>query len=118
MHLNCLAPWWQGEDHPHRLWHTGKLPHRVPTTDEQKTTPFLKPVIAIVSPTLGHLTWQFPAALEKRLGQCPDQSRLIGAIAELEQTLGLVLEALMETMGHQRKARELSLRLNTISVRR
>ncbi len=115
-HLNCEAPWYQPDGLAPRLRSVGRLPHRVPTSEEQDgAEPFLKPVLAVSTAEIGTFTWKLPETLETRLGRCPSEARKIGAMHELEDSLSLVLTAFIKAAGNQRRARELSLQLGAIA---
>jgi hypothetical protein len=108
VHLDCMAPWYQPES-PHRLRSVGKLPGRTPRSevyDGQKS--FLKPSITIVSDELGTLLWQPPQALCEKLVFTKRPGIATSAMAEIESSLTIVLTALMQASGNQRKAMRLN----------
>jgi hypothetical protein len=108
VHLDCQAPWYQPES-PHRLKSVGKLPHRAPPPDVHDTARYYhKPSIVLVSPTLGTLQWQPPIDLAAKLVAMPNQFISTGAVVEIESTLTIVMTALMQAAGSQRKAKKLS----------
>lgn len=116
-HLNCHTPWWQPGDQPDRLRYVGQLPRRQPTTAEHPSTaPFVKPIVTLSDEAYGTFTWKLPADLEARLGLCLNEHRKMGAIGELEHSLAMVLTAIVATASNKRKARELSIKLNAITL--
>jgi hypothetical protein len=61
-----------------------------------------------VNNELGTLLWQPPQALCEKLVFTEQSDIALGAMAEIESSLAIVLTALMQASGHQRKAMRLN----------
>lgn len=108
VHLDCTAPWYQPEQ-PHRLKNVGRLPHKIPPAAMYDVGRYHhKPSVTLNSPTLGTLLWQPPADLAAKLVAMPNQHVSEGAMVEIESNLTVVLTALMQATGNQRKAMRLN----------
>jgi hypothetical protein len=108
IHLSCESPWYLPED-GHRLKYLGRLPRRTPpskTTDEARY--YHKPSIALNSDTIGTLQWQPPKTLAEKLVSMPKQHVSQGAMIEIENTLNIVMTALMQAGGNRQKAMRLN----------
>lgn len=114
-HLDCEAPWYQGEV-VHRTKHIGKLPGGLPPeTIAKPGTPYLAPAVAASSNQIGTVQWKLPEHLATRLVHNPNSAGTIGAVAEYEALLAIVLEGAVLASGHQRIAMRLSHLVNEIA---
>ena len=103
-HLDCLAPWYQPEL-PHCLYNIGRLPRQLPPAEIHKPgVPFIRPSIAIKTGDTGTLLWKLPEDLEEKIAFCPSPAIQIGALAEMEQTLTVMLKALIRASGDKHQA--------------
>lgn len=117
VHLNCEAPWWQPGPPPHCLKYVGKLPGRKqPASVYNGTRSYHKPSVCISKHHIGTLQWQPPKDLTEKLVFMSKQHIAHTAMAEIEQTLLVVITALTQAVGHQRKAMELNHAINDIKA--
>jgi hypothetical protein len=72
-------------------------------------------MVAVSSETVGSFTWKLSDDLEARIGYCKNEHRKVGAIAEIEHSLMLILTAITQSAGRQQKARELAIKLSDIA---
>jgi hypothetical protein len=114
-HLDCDAPWYQPGD-THRLRSLGRLPYQTPPAEVyDREHGYLKPAIAVTSPTLGNLQWQLPSSIAEKLAFVPEAGLAVSAVAEIEYALQIVLTALVDAHGHKRKSMKLNHLLNEIA---
>lgn len=118
VHLDCQAPWYQPGDLPHRLRQIGSLPGTTPPPEVyNRSQPFIRPSVAISNSDIGIVQWKLPAALEEKIAFCPSVSIQIGAVAEIEHSLTIVLTALVKAAGNKRESLKLSHLINEIASR-
>ena len=116
VHLDCTAPWYQPEQAP-RLRHVGRLPGKIPPPEiYDGVTGFIIPAVAVHSPTVGTMQWLLPSVLAQKLAFAPNRGLSVSAIAEIEQSLLIVLTALVEVSGHQKKSMKLSHLINQMAA--
>ncbi len=115
-HHNCETPWWQVAQHPRRLQNLGRLPHRLPTPAEYPDPlPHVVPMV-IRHPLIGTIVWTMPEGLGERIALCGDKERKMAAIGEIEHAIIMLLTALKNSAGHQRKSRELEHALESVAT--
>jgi hypothetical protein len=115
VHLDCQAPWYQPEA-PHRLKALGRLPGRTPPPAIYNGTAYFhKPSIAITTAGVGTLQWQPEARLAAKIMFAPNQQIALGAMAEIEVTLHIVMTAITQATGNKRKAMKLNHLIEAIS---
>lgn len=114
-HLDCTAPWYQPESGP-RLRHVGLLPHAVPPPAVIGTGAFIVPSVSVQSDTIGIVQWRLPPELAQKIAFTTTPGLAVSAITELELALGVLLSALVETVGNQRRSMMLSHLINQIAT--
>lgn len=107
IHLDCQAPWYHTSDDD-RCRNLRQLPGRMPPDDAQDKRLGYTPLAIKVDGASGTLLWQLPAELATRMQHAPNDDLQLGATAELEQALQLVLTALHQAAGHKRRGLKVS----------
>ncbi len=113
IHVDCTAPWY----HPpmdDRCRNLRQLPGRVPPAEKQIPRLMSTPVSVKIDGAHGTLLWQLPAELSQRMLHAPKEDLHIGALAELEQNLQLVLFALVQAAGNRKRGMKVSNALNEL----
>jgi len=74
------------------------------------------PLSILVDGKHGTLLWQLPPELAERMQHAPDETLQLGATAELEQALQLVLTALHQAAGNRRRGLKVSHALHELQI--
>lgn len=115
-HQDCQMPWYQTETGCRtRNW--GQLPGRTPPKGAvgPDTAP-LQHVVSFSNPETGMMMWRLPQAVQDKLMNMPRADIRLGALAEIEQNLMLVLQTFLSCHGNQKKAMQLSHLLNDMQA--
>ncbi len=115
-HRDCEAPWWHA-DAPRRLMNLGQMPLRLPPKEiaEERFTGVTL-AFAIAHLELGTIVGRLPEPFTSKLLHSKRPQLAAGVKSDIEQSVALLMHALVSVAGRPKEALKLSHALNEIAA--
>lgn len=115
VHFDCEAPWYHlaGDDRCRSL---RQLPGRVTVADTDHIARTGVSFCVQVNSAAGQMSWALPPRLMQQIAMAPNEATAVGAVAELQQNLALVMQALAAAAGNRHRGRRVNLALHELQL--